>query len=350
MRILIEAHHPAHVHFWKYPIRELQEAGHEVLLIGRDRDVMRRLLEVYDWIPAEIPERQSENNRFPLIEMLKRQWTVACAIRRFKPDVVASLMGSYTQSAKLLGVRNIIFTDSEFQHFNHRIAHPFADEIYTPECFYKDLGPKQIKYNGIHELMFLNDRNFKADQTVLARYGNLEPGGYIVIRMSAWNTLHDLFAAGIGEELQAFVQQFRHRYKILISAEENCDVGDLDVLPVTIAAEDFHDLIYFSAFVLTEGASTASEAACLGVPTVYINNTEQRGYLQMLEEDYSIVRRFEIGSEGICFARNWLSKLKPTDWQARSLMRQKLQAACNEGSEYVLQVLLKSAAKGGQNA
>ena len=62
MRVLLEAHHPAHVHFWKYPVRELQARGHEVLLIGRDRDVMRRLLEVYEWIPSVIPPRRSRNN------------------------------------------------------------------------------------------------------------------------------------------------------------------------------------------------------------------------------------------------------------------------------------------------
>ena len=54
MKILLEAHHPAHIHFWKYPVRELQARGHELLMIARDRDVMRRLLEVYDWIPIEI--------------------------------------------------------------------------------------------------------------------------------------------------------------------------------------------------------------------------------------------------------------------------------------------------------
>ena len=64
MRIIIEAHHPAHIHFWKYPIRELQKQGHKVLMVARDRDVMRRLLEAYDWIPAIVPKRSSR--RWPL--------------------------------------------------------------------------------------------------------------------------------------------------------------------------------------------------------------------------------------------------------------------------------------------
>lgn len=94
MKILLEAHHPAHIHFWKYVFRELQARGHEVLMIGPDRDILRRLLEVYDWIPADIPERQTRNNRFPSIEMLQRQWAMVHAIQRFKPDIVGSSMGS----------------------------------------------------------------------------------------------------------------------------------------------------------------------------------------------------------------------------------------------------------------
>ena len=45
MRILLEAHHPAHIHFWKFPIRELQARGHTVRLIGRKRDVMEQLIQ-----------------------------------------------------------------------------------------------------------------------------------------------------------------------------------------------------------------------------------------------------------------------------------------------------------------
>ena len=124
MRLLIEAHHPGDIHFWKYPIRELIERGHDVKMIARDRDVMRALVDAYSWIPAEVPNRSNRKNKFPLSEMLSRQWAVAQEILRFKPSVVASLFGSYCQTARLLGCRNIIFTDSEFQHFNHRIAHP----------------------------------------------------------------------------------------------------------------------------------------------------------------------------------------------------------------------------------
>lgn len=340
MRILIEAHHPAHIHFWKYPIRELQAQGHEVLMIGRDRDVMRRLLEVYDWIPAEIPKRRTRKNKFPLVEMLERQWAVARAISRFKPDVVASLMGSYTQSAKLFGVRNVIFTDSEFQHFNHRIAHPFADEIHTPECFYKDLGPKQVKYDGIHELIFLNSRVFDPSRSVLEKYDGLVQGEYVFIRTSAWNTLHDLSHCGIGHRIDEILNKLANRYRIVISAEEGEIPESVRQYQCNIASEDYHDFLAYSRLVISEGASTASEAACLGVPVVYINSTEPRGYLQLLEREYGLVRGFVNSDEGVDYilqAEDLGGDLKVVD---RPAFRDRLSCRFGAMNDYVVECLL----------
>jgi predicted glycosyltransferase len=302
MKILIEAHHPAHIHFWKFPVKQLQEAGHTVLMIARDRDVMKRLLTVYNWIPSEIPKRILTKNRFPLLEMLQRQWAIARAIRHFKPDVVASLMGSYTQSAKLFGVRNVIFTDSEFQHFNHRIAHPFADVIYTPECFYKELGPKHVRYKGIHELSFITSGMLKTVQE-----SDQKPS--VLIRLSAWNTLHDISAEGVGRRIYAFVERFKDTYEIIISAEEGAYPEGLESYAIKVTPEHYHETLAQSAFVLTEGASTASEAACLGVPCVYINSTEPRGYLEWLGDEYELVDRFTDPTLGMERAVQMLSGL-----------------------------------------
>src|SRR5262245_60824998 len=102
MRLLIEAHHPAHIHFFKHAIATWVERGDQVRLIGRDRDVMRKLLEAYSYIPNFIGSTQSKNNHFPLQEMLQRQARVAEQVFRFGPDLVLSLMGSYTQAAAVL--------------------------------------------------------------------------------------------------------------------------------------------------------------------------------------------------------------------------------------------------------
>lgn len=309
MRILIEAHHPGDIHFWKYPVKDLLERGNKVLMIARDRDVMRQLVEAYDWIPHVIPKRSSNKNRFPLKEMLSRQWAVAKAIHEFRPDVVGSLFGSYCQSAGIMGCPNVIFTDSEFQHFNHRIAHPFADAVYTPDCFWKDLGPKQVPYRGIHELAFLDGRRFSPDKGVLERHGNLVPHEYLVIRLSAWNTFHDINHQGIGKAVFDFINHFKKTWRIVISAEENQLPEELRPYAMPVPPEDFHHVLSFARFVLTEGASTASEAACLGIPTVYINSTEPRGYLQMLEDRYGLVRNFRTTEKGMPVAIDWCGSI-----------------------------------------
>ncbi len=62
-----------------------------------------------------------------------------------------------------------------------------------------------------------------------------------------------------------------------------------------IPPDYFHDALAFARLVVTEGASTASEAACLGVPSVYLNTTE-RGYLNDQEKRYGLVFNFKDAS------------------------------------------------------
>lgn len=305
MRILIEAHHPAHIHFFKNPVRVWRERGDEVLLLGRDRDVMKQLLAAYSHIPARIITGARKGSRFPLREMLARQAAVAQAIREFRPSLVVSLMGSYTQAARLFGVPNIIFTDSEFQSFNHRIAHPFATRIYTPQCFWKPLGDKQHRYRGYHELAFLHPRRFTARREVLGRLrvnggpalGSVgadaapEPGEYVVIRTSAWDTLHDIGESGFADTFDPMMREVLSRYSVYLVPEGGRSAPQWAGYQLEVPPEDYHDVLAFARLVITEGASTASEAACLGVPSVYVNTT-RRGYLEDQERRYRLVFNF----------------------------------------------------------
>jgi predicted glycosyltransferase len=291
MRLLIEAHHPAHIHFFRNAIRIWQDRGAKVLLLGRDRDVMKKLLAAYDYIPTEILTAQRKNNRFPMEEMLQRQLKVMTRIVKFRPDAVLSLMGSYTQSAALFRIPNVVFTDSEFQSFNHKIAHPFATRIYTPECYYKDHGTKQRRYSGYHELAFLHPSRFTPRQEVLGMMGGAEPGRYVVLRMSAWNTLHDIGKKGFGDRFDEFMTELTRRIRVYIVPEGGALPERWESNRLRLPPEWFHDALAFARLVVTEGASTASESACLGVPSVYLNTTE-RGYLNDQERRYRLVANF----------------------------------------------------------
>jgi predicted glycosyltransferase len=320
MRVLIEAHHPAHIHFFRNAIEQWQQQGVHVLLLGRDRDVMRRLLEAYATIPSEVISTIGRNNRFPLQEMLQRQAKVAARILSFKPDIVLSLMGSYTQSAGLLRVPNVIFTDSEFQHFNHRIAHPFATRIYTPECFQKDLGAKQRRYAGYHELAFLHPGRFTPNPEVLDLL-QAKAGEYVVVRASAWDTLHDVGQVGFGDALDEFMELVLARYRVFVVPERGQISERWRPYVMNLPPHRFHDALAFARFVVTEGASTAAEAACLGVPSIYVNSTS-RGYLDDMRDRYGLVSTHFDSRSALRQVTYWLRE--PPDAAALATARGRL--------------------------
>lgn len=344
MRLLIEAHHPAHIHFFKHAIRTWRDENHEVLLLGRDRDVMKQLLAAYDHIPARIVSGVRRGNRFPLREMLSRQAAVARTVIEFRPTLVLSLMGSYTQVARAFGVPNIIFTDSEFQSFNHRIAHPFATRIYTPECFYKPLGRKHYRYRGYHELAFLHPSRFSPRRAVLdqlrANRAHSDqnapppnPGEYVVIRTSAWNTLHDIGESGLGPHFARLMRSLLEHRSVYLVPEGGQLAAQWEPYRLTVPAEAYHDVLAFAELVITEGASTASEAACLGVPAVYVNTT-RRGYLDDQQARYQLVYNFTDPELAISKVHELLEK--PPSAEALQSARERLLADHVDVTDFVV--------------
>jgi predicted glycosyltransferase len=121
--------------------------------------------------------------------------------------------------------------------------------------------------------------------------GDPEPGSYVVLRMSAWNTLHDIGKKGFGDYFDEFMSELTRRARVYLVPEGGALPQRWEAERLRIQPEWFHDALAFARMVVTEGASTASEAACLGVPAVYLNTTE-RGYLIDQERRYGLVANF----------------------------------------------------------
>ncbi|MGB0370662.1 MAG: DUF354 domain-containing protein [Opitutales bacterium] len=272
MKVLIEVHHPAHIHFWKNVVQKLQDKGHHVLVLGRNRNIMTELLEAYKWIPHKIPEGSKWEKIHPIFMFIYRQVFVTKWIIKFKPNVVASLMGSYCQSAKLLGIRNVIFTDSEFQNLNHRIAHPFADEIHTPQCLTADFGNKHFHYNGFHELSYINKDASIPEPSFNALKYDPRGRGYVVMRLCAWDAYHDVHNHGLSsKDIMHIIKKINERWEVWIQPEGGKLPPELEPFRLEIPAHHYHSLIQGAKLVVSEGFTTASEALALGIPSVVIN-------------------------------------------------------------------------------
>jgi predicted glycosyltransferase len=50
MKIIVDIGHPAHVHFFKYTMRNLQKKGHQIKICVREREnIVKTLLNTYNF-------------------------------------------------------------------------------------------------------------------------------------------------------------------------------------------------------------------------------------------------------------------------------------------------------------
>jgi hypothetical protein len=129
VKILIDIGHPAHVHFFRNAISLWRQAGDEVLITSRDKDVTLRLLEEYGL--AHRCLSRSRSTRWSLgIELLVREYQLFWLARRFRPDVMSAIAGTFmVHVGRLLRIPTVVFYDTEHAHLqNERSQHPKVSE------------------------------------------------------------------------------------------------------------------------------------------------------------------------------------------------------------------------------
>src|SRR5690606_1087382 len=146
MRVLIEIGHPAHVHFFVRTIRRLEDAGHETVVVTRNKEMVNELLERYG-IPFRCLSSPAKG-RFGLAAELLVRWAKITWLLCTEPvDLVVSISGiSTSPPAWLMGKPNLTFTDTEDARLSNAIAFPFSDRVLTPDFFLEDLGDKHVRY------------------------------------------------------------------------------------------------------------------------------------------------------------------------------------------------------------
>lgn len=288
MRILFDIGHPKDVNIFKGVIPLLQNKGHEVKIYARVKENTRKLLEDYgfDYGLGKYYHTMAGKG----FGILTNDIHLYNICKGFKPDLFVSPGSPYAAHvSKLMGKKHISFPDTEIAGLVSKIALPFTDKVYTSTSFYIDYGKKHERYNGYLELTYLHPNYFKPNKQTLERYG-LE-GDYIILRLSALASHHDINAKGFSfseeNELQNFILKLEYYGKVIIFSEKS-DWKVIQNHQLDINPRDFHDILFHAKMCIGEGATMASEAAILGVPSLYVSNTE-RGYLNELEEKYGLV-------------------------------------------------------------
>jgi predicted glycosyltransferase len=295
LRILIDIGHPAHVHFFKNPIRLLEHRGHNIVVTSRDKEMALQLLDGLGLEHREISAKNKGGLASLGNELLTRNYRLAKIVRAFKPKIMAAIGGvSIAQVGRLLGVPSLVFYDTENARLQNAITYPFASCVIVPRC-YEAWVPKHrhLRYDGYHELSYLHPRYFKADRELAISNGLASSGDTFFIRVVSWEASHDIGERGwTGPLLSKLVRKLSAVGKVLISAEGPLG-DDLESHRYVGDVKEVHHVLAHCRAFVGESATMASECAVLGVPAIYAAQTG-RGYTNEQESRYGLVTNLRL--------------------------------------------------------
>lgn len=289
MKIVVDINHPAHVHYFKNFIWEMQKKGHEILITASEKDISYTLLDNYGFSYVKIGNYGKsileKLVNIPLLDLKMYQ-----AVKDFKPDIFLGF-GSIRAAhvSRVMRKPCIALDDTEHAKWEHRLYVPFTDVIVTPACFKKDFGKKQIRYNGFTELQYLHPNRFTPNPAVLHEIGLAPEDPYIILRFVSWDANHDVGQYGINDKVS--LAKALEKYGRILITSEGMMPPELEAYRIRISPEKLHDLLYYATLYVGEGATTASECAILGTHALYVN-TLKLGYMSEEDEKYHLVSDF----------------------------------------------------------
>jgi len=271
MRVLFDVTHPAHVHFFRHAIAELEARGDQVAITARDKDITTELLDLLG-LPYTTLSSAGRGLAGLVGEMALRDMRLWRFCRTFRPDVLTAVSGAFAaQTGWLLRRPAVVWDDTEHQKLAHWVTYPFATDVLSPDCYTKRMGPKHRLYAGTHELAYLHPERFQADPDVVRAAGVDPDERYCVVRFVGWGAHHDVGQHGLNEAGRVeFVRALAAHARPYITSEAPLPEA-LEPYRLRAPSHHIHHLLAFAALYVGEGATMASEAALVGTPAVYVN-------------------------------------------------------------------------------
>lgn len=265
MKILIDIGHPAHVHYFRNLIKNLQLQDHHVLVIAREKEVSQILLKKYG-IDFFSRGRGKSGLIGKIIYLFTGSFTVYSQAKKFSPDLFMSAGSMYAAIAsKLCGKPHVTLEDSENLE-QIRIYKPFTDLIIYPKSCTADLGKKGIRIQGFLQSAYLVEDVFSPDPEIFNFLSIPQYANFFLLRFVALNATHDLkLSTTTLDDKKKLIRYLENFGKVFISSESPLP-NELEKYAINIPPEKMHDVVYFASAVVGESGAMSNEAAFLGVP------------------------------------------------------------------------------------
>ncbi len=320
MRLVFVIGHPAHVHFFRNAIAELRDRGHEVFIAQIRKETTAELLEIYRMeyvtLGANVPNLLGKMLDLPLKDVRFVKY-----LHSTHPNMVVSVNSPYAaQACAVVSIPHIAFCDTEIATAIRSLTYPFSDAFVTPDSFSGTVGSRHYRYKGYKELAYLHPKHFSPDPSALKSIGATADECIIVVRLSSWNSSHDLAEHGmvhdVDDQVQSSIAQLESRGRVIVTSEREVPPR-LRRFSVDLPLERVHDVLFYATLYLGEGATMASEAGVLGTPWVFVSR-EGRGFLDDQMKRYGLGYREATWDQGLARANALLSNRRlKAEWAER---------------------------------
>lgn len=339
-RVLFDVSHPAHVHLFRHAIQELQNTNVETAVTSRKKDITIELLDSYDIDHTPLSKKGKTKPEL-VTEWAVREIRMIRKAVSFNPDVIVSRLNPPAAHASIAArCPSIVFDDSEKARFAARITHPFADIICTPANFDRNLGKKQIRYDGFHELAYLHPARFEPDPDPLREHG-IEPNShYAVLRFVSWGAHHDVNQRGFSADgKRNLVQTLAEHGDVYITTEAELP-PEFEKFRLPVPPELIHQLLYHANIYVGDSQTMATEAAVLGTPAVrsnsFVGEQDMSNFVR-LENEFGLMHSTADESEALKIVEDMLNTTRLQEqWDER---RQRLIDDSIDVTAYILDVI-----------
>ena len=312
MNIFVNISHPAHVHFFKNAIKILSQRGHNVITGARYKEFTIDLLNAYK-IKHTVLTRKGQGLIGLIKELIKQQFKISKIIRENQLDLMLQISGIFNAPVgRYYGVPTLAFSDTENDKWGNKLSFSLSRHVIMPTCFDHAIGgswKNQIHYPGYHELAYLVPRYLTK---------KIEPENKFLVRFVGWQAGHDIGEKGLSIDQKIEIVNILKNFGSVHITSEAPLPDEIAEFACKIHPSEIHDFMVSCKMIVGESATMASEAACMGIPAIFISNTG-RGYTTEQDKKYGLIKHYQLKqwNEIVRTMKEWASQDLRNEWQER---------------------------------
>ncbi len=294
MKLLFHLAHPSHFQIYRLIFLQLKEKQIDFKILINKKDILEQLLIESDF-PFQIVGSKNEKNLKKIGSFLEQFKKVNKVCNKFKPTLLigtSAVLGLIGRKKNIPFI-NLVEDDAKIIPWYAYITFPFSTVILAPNnCDLGKWNTKKVGYDSYHELAFLHPNHFAPNKEIAAKYVDVS-ADYFIVRLTAFNAHHDNLKKGISNSLlNEIIKKLEKKGPVYISSEKQIP-KEFSAYELKIKALDIHHVLAFATILIGDSQSMAMEAACLGVPSIRLNDYAGKiSVLNELEEKYLLTHAY----------------------------------------------------------